>query len=163
KAALGPGRSHMTYCRILLPQLLDVPRLIYVDSDLLVFRDLSELFDLPLSRGKVLAAVPDWETPTLGDDSRTIADAMNLPHVGSYFNAGVMLLDLDELRIRNFTNRSFEFFNEWQGCYRFHDQSALNFLLHREIEELPEHWNRASWQFDAQNNNELNCVLHYTG
>jgi lipopolysaccharide biosynthesis glycosyltransferase len=163
KATLGPGKSHMTYCRILLPELLDVPRLIYVDSDLLVFRDLSELFDLPLSRGKVLAAVPDSETPTLGDDSRTLADARNLPHAGCYFNAGVMLLDLDELRTRNFTNQSVEFFNEWHGCYRFHDQSAFNFLLHREIEELPEHWNRASCQFDAQNNNDLNCVLHYTG
>jgi lipopolysaccharide biosynthesis glycosyltransferase len=162
-APVGPAESHMTYCRTLLPQLLDVPRLIYVDSDLLVFRDLSELFDLPLSRGKVLAAVPDWETPTLGDDSRTIADAKNLPHAGCYFNAGVMLLDLDELRTRNFTNQSVEFFNEWHGCYRFHDQSAFNFLLHGEIEQLPEHWNRASWQFDAQNNNELNCVLHYTG
>jgi len=29
KATLGPGESHMTYCRILLPHLLDVPRLIY--------------------------------------------------------------------------------------------------------------------------------------
>src|ERR1043166_4280050 len=26
-ATLGPGQSHMTYCRILLPHLLDVPRL----------------------------------------------------------------------------------------------------------------------------------------
>ena len=44
-ATLGPGESHMTYCRILLPHLLDVPRLIYLDCDVLVFRDLSELFD----------------------------------------------------------------------------------------------------------------------
>ena len=28
KATLGPRRSHMTYCRILLPQLVKVPRLI---------------------------------------------------------------------------------------------------------------------------------------
>ncbi len=27
KATLGPGESHMTYCRILLPHLLDVSRL----------------------------------------------------------------------------------------------------------------------------------------
>ena len=58
KATLGPGESHMTYCRILLPHLLDVPRLIYLDCDMLVFRDLRELFDLELAPGKVLAAVP---------------------------------------------------------------------------------------------------------
>ena len=53
----GQAQSHMTYCRILLPHLLDVPRLIYLDCDVLVFRDLSELFDLELSPGKILAAV----------------------------------------------------------------------------------------------------------
>src|SRR5215471_7169008 len=53
-ATLGPGQSHMTYCRILLPQLVNLPRLIYLDCDTLVFRDLSELFDLELASRKVL-------------------------------------------------------------------------------------------------------------
>jgi lipopolysaccharide biosynthesis glycosyltransferase len=44
KATLRPGRSHMTYCRILLPHLLHVPRVIYLDCDVLVFRDLAQLF-----------------------------------------------------------------------------------------------------------------------
>src|SRR5262245_59655520 len=96
-ATHGPGESHMTYCRTLLPRLLDVPRLIYLASDLLVFRDLSELFDLELPAGKILAAVADSETLTLGDDSRTLASAMNLSAVGGYFNAGLLLLDLNEL------------------------------------------------------------------
>jgi lipopolysaccharide biosynthesis glycosyltransferase len=161
-ATLGPAESHMTYCRTLLPRLLDVPRLIYLDCDLLVFRDLSELFDLELSVGKILAAVPDSETLTLSNDSRTVASAMNLPALGCYFNAGVMLLNLNELRKQNFTEKSLEFFEKWRGHYRFHDQSAINFLLHGQIDELPEHWNRASWRFDAQQNNDLDCVLHYT-
>jgi len=161
-ATLGPGRSHMAYCRILLPQLLDVARLIYLDCDLLVFRDLSELFDLELSLGKILAVVPDSETLTLGDDSRTLANAMNLPAAKRYFNSGVMLLNLNQLRKQNFTEKSLEFLKNWSGHYRFHDQSAINFLLHGQIDELPEHWNRASWRFDEQPNNDLDCVLHYT-
>jgi lipopolysaccharide biosynthesis glycosyltransferase len=161
-ATLGPAQSHMTYCRTLLPRLLDVPRLIYLDCDALVFRDLSELFDLELSSGKILAAVPDSETLTLGDDSYRLAGAMNLPADGRYFNAGVMLLNLDELRKQNFTEKSLEFFENWRGHYRFHDQSAINFLLHRQIDKLPEHWNRASWRFDEQDDNHLDCVLHYT-
>ena len=161
-AKLGPGRSHMSYCRTLLPRLLDVPRLIYLDCDLLVFRDLSELFDLELSPGKVLAAVPDSQTLTLSDDSRTLAGAMNLAAVGCYFNAGVMVLNLDELRKQNFTERSLEFLKIWSGHYRFHDQSAINFLLHGRIETLPDYWNWASWRFDEQLENNLDCVLHYT-
>src|SRR6266545_7416064 len=97
-ATLGPGQSHMTYCRILLPHLLDVPRLIYLDCDVLVFRDLCELFDRELETGKVLAAVRDSETLTLADDAPVIAKAMKLPVQTPYFNSGVMLMNLDELR-----------------------------------------------------------------
>jgi lipopolysaccharide biosynthesis glycosyltransferase len=162
KATLGPGQSHMAYCRILLPRLLDVPLLIHLDCDVLVFRDLSDLFDLELRCGKVIAAVRDFETLSLGDDSSTIAEAMHLPADGAYFNSGVMLMNLDELREQHFFQRSIEFLNSWSGKYRFWDQSAINFLLHGQIHELPEYWNRASWRFDAQQNNDLDCVLHYT-
>jgi lipopolysaccharide biosynthesis glycosyltransferase len=161
-ATLGPHKSHMAYCRILLPRVLDVPRLIYLDCDVLVFRDLSELFDLKLSSGKILAAVRDSETRSLGDDSRIVADAMKLPAQGAYFNSGVMLMDLDELRKQNFLERSLEFLETWSGRYRFHDQSAINFVLYGRIDALAEYWNRASWQFDEQDENDLGCVLHYT-
>ena len=161
KATLGPGESHMTYCRILLPHLLNVPRLIYLDCDVLVFRDLAQLFDLELAPGKVLAAARDSETLSLADDSPTIADAINLPREGAYFNCGVMLMNLDELRKQDFFERAVEFLNR-KSAYRFWDQSAINFLLYGQIDELPEYWNRASWRFDAQQNNDLDCVLHYT-
>jgi lipopolysaccharide biosynthesis glycosyltransferase len=161
KATLGPGQSHMTYCRILLPHLLDVPRLIYLDCDVLVFRDLSELFNLELSPSKVLAAVPDSETLSLAEDCQTIADAMGLPAEGAYFNCGVMLMNLDALRKQDFFERAVEFLNG-KSAYRFWDQSAINFLLYGQIQALPEYWNRASWRFDAQQNNDLDCVLHYT-
>ena len=163
KATLGPSKSHMAYCRILLPHLLDVPRLIYLDCDVLVFRNLSELFDLELSPSKVVGAVCDSETLTLGEDSQTLAEAMNLPANGEYFNSGVMLMNLSQLKHENFTERSLDFLEAQSGNYRFHDQSAINFLLHGRIAELPEQWNRAFWRFDEQENNDLDCVVHYTG
>lgn len=161
-ATLGPGQSHMTYCRILLPQLVNVPRLIYLDCDTLVFRDLSELFDLELTPRKVLAAVRDSETLSLSQDSLVLAKAMNLSTEGAYFNCGVMLMNLDELRRQHFLESAVDFLNRWSGKYRFWDQSVINFLLHGQIDDLPEYWNRASWRFDAQQNNDLDCVLHYT-
>src|SRR5262249_11623803 len=101
-ATLGPGQSYMAYCRILLPQLVDVPRLIYLDCDVLVFRDLSQLFDFQLSAGKFMAAVPDSETYSLAHDSPALAKAMKLSPEAVYFNSGVMLMDLDELRKERF-------------------------------------------------------------
>ena len=162
QATLGPGNSHMTYCRILLPHLLNVPRLIYLDCDTLVFRDLAQLFDLELAPGKVLATARDSEILSLADDSPTIADAINLPAEGAYFNCGVVLMDLDALREQHFFQRSIEFLNSWSGKYQFWDQSAINFLLYGQIQALPEYWNRPSWRFNAQQNNDLDCVLHYT-
>jgi lipopolysaccharide biosynthesis glycosyltransferase len=162
EATLGPGESYMTYCRILLPHLLNVPRLIYLDCDVLVFRDLSELFDLQLPRGKILAAVPDSETLTLAQDSLVAAKVMKLPPEDAYFNCGVMLMDLDELRKQHFFPCAVEFLNTRRPDYRFLDQSAINFLLNGQIQPLPEYWNRASWCFDEQQNNDLDCVLHYT-
>ena len=162
KATLGPGQSHMAYCRILLPDLLAVPRLIYLDCDVLVFRDLSQLFDFQFAAGKFVAAVPDSETHSLAHDSRGLTKAMKLPAEGAYFNSGVTLMNLDELRKQRFFERAVEFLTVWKVDYRFHDQSAMNFLLHEHIEELPEYWNRPSWCFDAQQDNDLDCVLHYT-
>src|SRR4030095_5226825 len=154
-ATLGPGQSHMTYCRILLQELVNVRRLIYLDCDTLVFRDLSGLFDLELSPRNVLAAVHDSETLSLAEDSLALAKAMNLSAEGTYFNCGVMLMDLDELKRQHFFESAVDFLNRWSGKYRFWDQSAINFLLHRQIDQLPEHWNCASWRFDAQQNNDL--------
>ena len=162
RATLGPGKSQMAYSRILLPHVLDVSRLIYLDCDLLVFRDLSELFGLALPSGRIVAAVPDSETLSLAEDSLELAKAMQLPAEGAYFNSGVTLMDLDELRKQHFFERALDFLVSWRGHYRFHDQSAINFLLHGQIEPLPEYWNQPAWRFDAQHNNDLNCVLHYT-
>ena len=161
-ATLGPGQSHMTYSRILLPHLVDVPRLVYLDCDTLVFRDLSRLFDVELAPRKVIAAVRDSETLSLSDDSQVLAKSMNLPAQGAYFNCGVLLMNLDQLRRQHFFESAVDFLNRWSGEYRFWDQSAINFLLYGQIHDLAEHWNRASWRFDAQQNNDLDCVLHYT-
>ena len=162
RATLGPSQSHMAYCRLLLPHSLDIPRLIYLDCDVLVFRDLSQLYDLQLSDDKAIAAVPDAETLCLAQDSSEVARAIQLPPKGAYFNSGVMLMNLNELRRGHFFQRAIEFLNSWSGKYRFHDQSAINFLLHGRIEALPAEWNRPAWRFDAQEDNDLNCVLHYT-
>ena len=162
EATLGPGQSQMAYCRILLPQLLDIPRVIYLDCDVLVFRDLSKLFSTRLLPGNLVAAVPDSETLSPADDSLALTSAMKVPAEADYFNSGVMLMDLDELRRQDFLGRAVEFLNRRRGHYRFWDQSAINFLLQGQIDPLPEYWNRASWRFDGQQDNDLNCVIHYT-
>ena len=162
EAPLGPGNTRMAYSRIVLPDLLEASKCVYLDCDILVFRDVAELFDSRLKQSAVLAAVPDSETLTLGDDAPLVASAMGYSAGHPYFNSGLLLMDLDQLRRENFLKQSLEFLRVWKGKFRYWDQSAINFLLHDRIDELPGHWNRASWLFDAQEDNHLDCVLHYT-
>ena len=64
--------SSATYARYFIPQFVAEGRVLYLDSDLVVNRDLQPLFDIPLE-GKLVAAVGD---------------------AGGYgFNAGVLLID----------------------------------------------------------------------
>ena len=64
--------SSATYARYFIPQFVAEERVLYLDSDLVVNRDLQPLFDIPLE-GKLVAAVGD---------------------AGGYgFNAGVLLID----------------------------------------------------------------------
>ena len=162
EAPLGPGKSRMAYARIVLPDLLAASKCVYLDCDILVFRDLAELFDLHLNPGAVLAAVLDSETLTVASDAPLVAAKMGLSAAAPYFNSGVLLMDLTELRRERLLIQALEFLHIWKGHYRYWDQSALNCLLHNRIHWLPEHWNRASWLFDEQEDNHLECVLHYT-
>ena len=87
---------------------------------------------------------------------------MKLPAEGAYFNCGVMLMNLDELRKQHFFERAVEFLNSEVGNIGFGTNPLSIFFSTDRFDELPEYWNRASWRFDAQQNNDLDCVLHYT-
>ena len=64
--------SSAAYARYFIPQFVAEERVLYLDSDLVVNRDLQPLFDIPLE-GKLVAAVGD---------------------AGGYgFNSGVLLID----------------------------------------------------------------------
>lgn len=162
EAQVRPGKSRMQYTRIALPNLLRQPKCLYLDCDILVFRDVSELFDLPLNPGCSFAAVPDCETVTLADDGPAVAAGMGLPLDGAYFNSGVLLMDLEQLRREDLLRNALEFLRTWKGKHRFHDQTAINFLYSGRIQTLAPCWNWGAWQFDAQDDNKLDCLLHFT-
>ena len=73
--------------------------LIYLDSDVLALSDLSELFDLRLLPGKLIAAVPDSETLSLEQDFACCGSGDEASRRRfRYLDSGVTLMDLDALR-----------------------------------------------------------------
>lgn len=120
----GYFTSAMWY-RIFLPELLgDVSRVLYVDVDTLALDDLSPLWDLDL-RGHLLGAVTNVFEPFRIHR----AAELGLSGPEAYFNSGVLLLHLDELRREHATERLRAFATEHGPDLLWPDQDALNVVL----------------------------------
>ena len=155
-----PVRDHITagtYLRFLLPQLLpDVARLIYLDADIVVDRNLEDLFDTPLY-GMALAAMPDWSmilgsrtwprhfVPYEGQRLRFrsyVETVLGLDCEGAhdYFNCGVMVFDLDAWRKHDIAGRTLKYLTNHPSVY-YMDQDALNVIIGGRYARLDARWN----------------------
>jgi lipopolysaccharide biosynthesis glycosyltransferase len=124
--------SVATYFRLLLPGLLpaELKRVIFIDSDAIVSNSLQPLWELPLE-GKALAAVPDHWLSCQGH---------GYVH-GEYFNAGIMLIDLERWRKVDVLGIGSEFARANPDRLRHWDQDVLNHVFKNEWLALPERWN----------------------
>jgi lipopolysaccharide biosynthesis glycosyltransferase len=122
------------YYRLLLPLLHPtIDKIIYLDTDLIVERDVSELYNEELGECSV-AAVRDYI------EARKCKDlGCNPP----YINTGVMVLDLSKLRKSNFTLYCLKWLDTHCGrSMHHHDQDAVNvFLDGKNVKLLDHSWN----------------------
>ena len=91
-----------TFSRLYLPELIDIndgDKVLYIDSDTIVYGDISPIFEINLN-GSYIGAVRDIAVLKLrtskSDENMFIneyKDIMNPFSVSDYFNAGVLLLD----------------------------------------------------------------------
>jgi lipopolysaccharide biosynthesis glycosyltransferase len=130
--------GYSAWYRILLPAALpDVDRVVYLDSDLLITSSLRSLYDVDLGDA-LLAAVTQ---PTLPDVLPRLRETLGLPDAASYFNSGVMTLDLRRLRESRCVDEVLAFIDEGRGPMPWADQDPLNAVLHRRRLRLHPRWN----------------------
>ncbi|MCW2967336.1 MAG: LPS:glycosyltransferase [Solirubrobacteraceae bacterium] len=111
--------------RIFLPELLPASRrVLYVDVDTLALDDLSPLWDVDLT-GRLLGAVTNVFEPF----RRERPAELGLSGPEAYFNSGVLLLHLDELRREHASERVRAFAVEHGPDLLWPDQDALNVVL----------------------------------
>jgi lipopolysaccharide biosynthesis glycosyltransferase len=131
--------SKITYARLLLPQKFDESpaRILYLDADLLVLGDLEALWETQLE-GAVLGAVRD---DTL-DRALKSSDPgwVGLPRVADYFNAGVLLIDLQRWRAERISEKALAYLTQYPHS-PFSDQDALNVACDRHWKPLEPRWN----------------------
>lgn len=123
--------------RIFLPDLLpNVERVLYVDADTIIMQPLDELWQLDLD-GFALAAVDN----VLEKRFQSRPCELGFATDQSYFNSGVLLINLDWWRERGVTHDILTFATDRTRVLLWPDQDALNVLLGKHRLPLSPSWN----------------------
>ena len=125
--------SVATYYRLRIPEILprNITKVLYLDGDIIIEQDLKELWDIDLS-DSVLGAVEDAN----GVNFRTRLDLTR-----RYFNAGVLLLNLDRFRQVGLIKKVTRYLESNRERILCHDQDILNGLFNDQYKEIPLKWN----------------------
>jgi lipopolysaccharide biosynthesis glycosyltransferase len=134
-----PTVSHISapaYYRISIPELFsnEVKRAIYLDCDLIIKGDITELWDINLE-GHAIAAAENISSSTF------VASGLKQE---DYFNSGVIILDLEKWRIDNIPEKVRTFKLEHPELICTNDQCALNGVFRGRWKRLSIDWNMQS-------------------
>lgn len=132
------------YLRLLIPALLPevINKVIYLDSDVIVDADLTDLWALDVGTRALLAAQDEGAV--------SVGSAWGLPNYrelgldadAPYFNSGVLVFNLARWRERAFAQRVIDYIAAHPNQMRFGEQDALNAVLANEWRLLDRRWNQ---------------------
>lgn len=162
--------SMATYYRCILADLLpaSVDKVIYLDCDIVVLGDLRPFWDTPLE-GVGVAAVED-----IGCDEAERYQILQYPQADSYFNAGVLLVNLDYWRKHHMTQACIDYYHKYPERILFNDQDLLNSILHKDKKLIDLCWNvqdgfyrtpkamTSAWKNKFASVLKNPVILHYT-
>lgn len=161
--------THTAYFRLLAGRLLpdQIKRVIYLDSDVLVKADLTELWDQPLGDQYCLAAsdiacpfVDAYEkqrqAPEITKSIPYLAAIAPIPNwrqlelspVEPYFNSGVMVLNLERWRREAIDRKLLKCLRVNASFVWCWDQYALNVVFAQQWGALPSKWNQGAHVFE---------------
>lgn len=113
----------------------DCTRVLYLDSDIAVLRDVRDLWAIDLEGQPIAAAIDAYLDPV------KFARAWKLDGEGAYFNAGVLLIDLAKVREEKLFGRTIDLIAHQGADMPYSDQDALNAVFWRRWTRLDPAWN----------------------
>lgn len=123
--------------RVLLPDLLPhLDRILYLDADIIAAADPTPLWQTPLD-GYWVAAVDNVLEPHF----RSRPQSLGLSAENDYFNSGVLLFNLKQMRADGCTARILSLARDPRSSFLWPDQDALNVVLHHARVRLHPRWN----------------------
>ena len=134
---LKRGFSSDAYTRLFVAHAFpEADRIIYLDSDILVQRDLAELFDLDWGSA-VVAAVPNGSAPFLAD----FRNARRWPNDSPVFNTGLLMIHPQRWIQGEVGERVVDWLADNVEGNMFLDQDGINHILFGKIFSLDPVWN----------------------
>lgn len=115
----------------------DWSRVIYLDSDLVIGHDLTDIWQVDLE-GHPIGAIRDVYQNT---DALQTRFALPLSQEDFYFNAGVLVIDLDAVRQSRDLSSCLQFLIDLDFDLEFLDQDALNVTFWNRWKPLNGAWN----------------------
>ena len=146
-----------TYYRLVLPELLpDYNKVLYLDSDMIIRRDIAELYDLDLE-SYLIAACYDADTSGLYNgyepNKKNYMDSvLKMVNPYSYFQAGTLLINLKEFRKMYTTKQILDYATSYE--FQLLDQDILNHLCEGKVKYIDMEWNMMV-DYDNKRINEI--------
>jgi|GEM_PF-1229690 len=146
--------------RLLLPDLLQEHRVIYLDCDIIVDMDIQKLWNIPL-HGQPLAAAKDQGIRKLHKDLQQKVHSLGVS-LDTYFNSGVLVFDLDKIRDEYHLVTKFNEFLCLNANSILLDQDFLNWLFHESYEQLHPSFNILVGYAESRYFLKGQQILHFT-
>lgn len=139
-----------TYFRLFLPSILkNIEKVLFLDSDMIIDGNINTLYDTNINANTLAAVIAN-------NEERIAALQMNR----NYFNAGVMLLNLQLLREGNYEEKFSRFIVNNRNKIKFWDQDVLNAVAGNNFIAIDKKWNCLSYNYDTQT---PPVIIHYAG
>jgi lipopolysaccharide biosynthesis glycosyltransferase len=122
----GRRFNNVAFYRLLAPIFIPVEKIIYLDSDVLVFKDLEEMYNLDLKNNYILGFL---------DILSNGVDYLGLKSE-KYINSGVLLINLDLIRKHQ---KYYEILYMYKNNKKLenNDQTIINYVFYPNIGILP--------------------------
>ncbi|MBR0361882.1 MAG: glycosyltransferase family 8 protein, partial [Paraprevotella sp.] len=159
-----------TYYRCILADILpkNIDRLLYIDCDIVILGNISDFWNTPLD-GIGVAAVED-----IGCGEKERYEILKYPMEDSYFNAGVLMINLRYWREQQVGRACIDYFHDYPERILFNDQDLLNSILHKSKVLVDLRWNvqdgfyrnpknmTQEWKTKYEHVLKNPVILHYT-
>lgn len=134
--------SKPTYYRLLIPIMLsEYDKCLYLDGDIICLTDIKELYDKELENNLLAAAMG----AIIPFNAKLREETLGIPDARHYINAGVLVMNLKQMREENKTE---EFLLLSKKEFPCQDQDVLNISCYRRIKLLPLKYNVYSTAFN---------------